>query len=556
MLAPVAARSALPLLLASALLGSVAARGDAQASRESARPAESIVVPRDGFEHPEMFASRRAEFLRRLGEGVAVFHAKPEYERNNDVEFLYRQDSDFYYLTGFEEPEAVAVLSSTGHGPAYTLFVRPRDPTQEIWNGFRWGAEGAKKTFRVDAAYVLDSLPSVMPRLLKDAPKLLYSSAGEPEFGGRLRDWARAAGVLGGSGEVGPSPAAPQADEGPTGSFGFESPVAITHEMRLILSAEEIARVQRAIDITELAHRATMRAAAPGLHEYDLEALQYYVYRVSGAERFGFPSIVGSGPNSVTLHYRDNNRRLGDGETMVVDIGAEYAMYTADVTRTIPVSGTFSPEQREVYQIIADAQDEAMKLMRPGHTIAESSKRAAEVVTAGLVRLGLLKGSVEENLASGAYRQFYMHGLSHWIGLDVHDPAPYTEADGSPRKFQPGMVLSNEPGIYIRSDIPGVDSKWHNIGVRLENDVLITRGDAVDMTARIPRSIADVEAEMRKPPITIGTGESGASIAEDLTPGAAVSVGRVPSPRSGKSKVAVGRVAAPDEGKAKVKASR
>ena len=248
-------------------------------------------------------------------------------------------------------------------------------------------------------------------------------------------------------------PPEPSEDE-PAGGAGFQSPLPIVHEMRLIKTPEEIARLQRAIDITEAAQRATMRAATPGLYESDLEALQYYVYRTSGSERYGFPSIVGSGPNSVTLHYEENNRQMKDGEVLVDDIGAEYAMYSADVTRTIPVNGKFSPEQRQIYQIIYDAQDEAMKLMRPGHNFAESSMKAAEVVTAGLVKLGILKGTVEENLKSQAFSRFYMHGLSHWIGLDVHDSGSYYEPDGSPRKFQPGMVLSNEPGIYIPAARP------------------------------------------------------------------------------------------------------
>ena len=472
-------------------------------------------VPKDGVEHPQMFAQRRAEFLRRLGSGVAVFHAKPVSNRNDDVDYPYRQDSDFYYLTGFEEPEAVAVLSAEREEtPAYTLFVRPRDPDQEVWTGHRWGTEGAVRTFMADAAYVTDSLPAVMPRLLRGASKVYYSPGGDGEFGARLREWA-------GAGSAG------------VGGSEFPSPLPIVHEMRVVHSPEEIARIQRAIDITGEAHRASMRAAAPGLFEYELEALQYYIYRTLGSERPGFPSIVGSGPNSVTLHYQENNRRMEDGEVAVMDIGAEYAMYSADVTRTIPVNGTFSPEQLQVYQIIVDAQDAAMGLMRPGRTMAEASRRAAEVVTEGLVRLGLLQGSVEENLRSGAYSRFYMHGLSHWIGLDVHDVGSYTEPDDSPRVFEPGMILSNEPGIYIREGTPGVDPKWYNIGVRLENDVLVTDGDPVDMTAAIPRAVADVEAEMAKPPLTLKTGNVGPPLPGVVQPDA----GRIAPPDKGKRKV-------------------
>lgn len=470
-------------------------------------------VPQDGVEQPAMFADRRAEFLGRLDAGVAVFHAQPVQNRNDDVNHPYRQDSDFYYLTGFEEPEAVAVLSADDGKPRYTLFVRPRDPDEEVWTGFRWGAERAKEVFRADQAFVLDSLPAVMPRLLRGASRVLYSSAGDLEFGARLREWTDPAAAEGGG--------AVQPDAESPGQAGFPSPLPIVHEMRLIKSPEEVARIQRAIDITEQAHRATMRAATPGLHEYELEALQYYLYRTLGSRRYGFPSIVGSGPNSTTLHYEENARVMREGEVMVVDIGAEYAMYSADVTRTIPVSGRFTPEQREIYQIIVDAQDAAMRLMRPGHTMGEASLAAARVVTEGLVRLGILKGSVEENLQSGAFQAFYMHGLSHWLGLDVHDAGSYQEPDGSPREFRPGMVLSNEPGIYIRDGWPGVDPKWYDIGVRLENDVLVTEGEAVDLTARIPRAIADVEAEMAKPPLVLETGEVGPPLPLPPGPGAA-----------------------------------
>ncbi|HEY7530920.1 MAG TPA: aminopeptidase P N-terminal domain-containing protein [Gemmatimonadota bacterium] len=469
-------------------------------------------VPQDGVEQPAMFAERRAEFLRRLDSGVAVFHARPVLNRNDDVDYPYRQDSDFYYLTGFEEPEAVAVLSADEGKPGYTLFVRPRNPDEEVWTGFRWGPERAKEVFRADQAFVLDSLPAVMPRLLRGASRVLYSSAGDLDFGPRLREWTGPAAAEGGG---------VQPDAETPGQAGFPSPLPIVHEMRLIKSPEEVARIQRAIDVTEQAHRASMRAATPGLHEYDLEALQYYLYRTLGARRFGFPSIVGSGPNSTTLHYEENSRVMREGEVMVIDIGAEYAMYSADVTRTIPVSGRFTPEQREIYQIIVDAQDAAFRLMRPGHTMGEASLAAARVVTEGLVRLGILKGSVEENLQSGAFQDFYMHGLSHWLGLDVHDAGSYTEPDGSPRAFRPGMVLSNEPGIYIRDGWPGVDPKWYDIGVRIENDVLVTEGDPVDMTARIPRSIADVEAEMAKPPLVLETGEVGPPLPLPPGPGAA-----------------------------------
>jgi Xaa-Pro aminopeptidase len=533
---PLPATAIIPALLITALLAVGAFVNPARAQ-----------VPKDGVEHPEMFAQRRAEFLSRLGSGVAVFHAKPVYNRNDDIDYPYRQDSDFYYLTGFEEPEAIAVLTAdAGKGPKYTLFVQPRDPQQETWTGHRYGTEGALSVFKADEAYVIDSLPAVMPRILKGASRILYASAGDLEFAQQLSGWA------------GPrAPTAPEDEESedaPPGDGGFASPLPIVHEMRLIKSPEEIDRVQRAVDITEAALRSSMRAATPGLYESELEALQYYVYRTSGSERYGFPSIVGSGPNSVTLHYEENNRQMKEGEVVVNDIGTEYAMYSADVTRTIPVNGRFSPEQRQIYQIIVDAQDAAMELMRPAHTIAESSQKAAQVVTEGLVKLGILKGGVEENLRSQAFSRFYMHGLSHWIGLDVHDAGDYFEPDGSPRKFQPGMILSNEPGIYIPDGTPGVDPKWYNIGVRLENDVLVTEEDAVDMTANIPRRIEDVEAEMAKPPLTIQTGKPGVPVLK-LTETRQPRTGAGPAGRDGTGTgTAVdeaGRVPSTDQGKTK-----
>jgi Xaa-Pro aminopeptidase len=432
---------------------------------------------------PELFARHRQGLMERMEGGIAIFLAQPEVPRNDDAGYPYRQDSDFYYLTGFTEPEAVAVLRPEApEGERFLLFVRPRDPSQEVWTGHRAGPEGARQIYNADIAYVVDSLATVMPRYLGSVNRVYFDfskdhpwAQEEPLAG--LRAWADTT---------------PGAD-----LLGTD---AILDEMRLVKGPEEIALLQKAIDITADAHRAAMAAIMPGMFEYEVQALIEYVFRVQGSPRLGFNSIIGSGPNSTTLHYEENSRRMEADDMVVMDIGAEWGYYAADVTRTVPVDGEFSPEEEAIYQIVLDAQSEAMEVVRPGATIRDVQARAVEVVTEGLVREGLLEGTVEENIESGTYRKFFMHGTSHWVGLDVHDVGAYLEPPGTdssqPRVLVPGMVFSVEPGIYIAEGTEGVDPKWWEIGVRIEDDVLVTEDGYRNLSAGAPREIAAIEALM------------------------------------------------------------
>jgi Xaa-Pro aminopeptidase len=430
----------------------------------------------------DMFAEHRAEFMKKMEGGIAIFTGQPEIPRNDDAGYPYRQDSDFYYLTGFEEPGSAAILAPNAtDGVQFILFVRPRDPLRETWDGHRAGVVGAVEQYGADVAYPIDSLPAVLSRYLSDATRVFFDFSNDHPWAqtttaATLHEWA-----LTNSTEIMPT-------------------AGILDEMRLIKSPAEVALLERAIGITADAHRAAMAAIRPGMYEYEVKALIEYVFKVSGSPRLGFGSIVGAGPNSTILHYVGGDRKLEADDMVVIDIGAEWRYYTADVTRTVPVDGHFDVEQATIYQIVLDAQTAAMSVIRPGTSVAEIDRRAVEVVTAGLVDAGLLEGTVEENIESKAYRRFFMHGPGHWLGLDVHDVGAYivsTESDSvQPRTFEPGMVLTIEPGVYIAEGSEGVDPKWWNIGVRIEDDVVVTEDGYEILSAGAPREIADIEALM------------------------------------------------------------
>ncbi|HYO46988.1 MAG TPA: aminopeptidase P N-terminal domain-containing protein [Gemmatimonadota bacterium] len=428
------------------------------------------------------FAAHRQAFMERMEGGIAIFAAQPEIPRNDDAGYPYRQDSDFWYLTGFEEPESVAILRPEApEGQRFALFVRARDLAEETWTGYRAGVEGAREIYGADVAYVIDSLDQILPRLLEGESTVYWDSSNDHPWAqeGRRREleqWVEA---------------------DPSAARRLLGTDAILDELRLIKSEEEVGYLQQAIDLTAAAHRAAMAAIRPGMHEYEVEALIEYVFRAHGSQRVGFQSIVGSGPNATTLHYEENQRRMDGSDMVVMDIGAEWNYYTADVTRTVPVDGEFSAEERAIYQIVLDAQQAGIDLVGPGVGIREVHAKALEVVTEGLIQVGLLSGTVEENLASGAYRKFFMHGTSHWLGLDVHDVGSYAQpgVQGTSRVLRPGMVLTVEPGVYIRDGAEGVDPKWWNIGIRIEDDVLVTE-DGYRIMSTSPRTIEEIEEIM------------------------------------------------------------
>jgi len=437
---------------------------------------------------------RREQLMARIPQGAAIFPAAPAAIRNNDVEHEYRQDTDFYYLTGFEEPHAVAVLVPDHPEHRFTLFVQPKDREREVWTGWRAGAEGAKRDYGADAAFTIDQLDEELPKLLlaAKAERLYYRFGSDPTFDERLVGWMRRFQRERQRSGIGPTSVIDPAD--------------ILHEMRLIKSADDLAALRRAVEITCEGHLTALRALRPGMHEYEIEATLRYVFRKQGSPRHGYAPIVAAGANATVLHYVTNNSRIEADDLLLIDAGAEFGYFTGDVTRTWPASGTFSEAQAEVYQVVLDAQLEALKAVRPGATFIEPHDRAVRVLTEGMVRLGLLEGDVDQLIEEGdkyqnqpdtpsGYKKFYMHRTSHWLGMDVHDAGPYKVADEW-RKLEPGMVLTIEPGLYVAADLEDVPTRYRGIGVRIEDDVLVTETGCEVLSARVPKTIDEIEGLM------------------------------------------------------------
>ncbi len=427
----------------------------------------------------EAWTRHRASFFDAMAatssSAVAVFPAAPVFVRNNDVEHEYRQDSDLFYLTGFDEPESVAVLDAQERKT--TLFVQPRDRDREVWDGPRAGVDGAKERYGADEAFVIDELSNKLPDLLQNRRRVHYRIGRDRRFDERLLgalDRVRA--------------------RSRTGVFApteIVDPGAIVHEMRLRKSAGEVVTMREAARITREAHELAMARARAGMREYEVEALLLDTFRRHGSERPAYGSIVGSGPNACVLHYRKNDRRIEEGDLLLIDAGCEYGYYASDVTRTFPVGRPFSREQQAVYEVVLHAQLEAIAASRIGTTLDAIHKLSVEVVTRGLVALGLLLGDVENIIETGDYKRFFMHRTSHWLGMDVHDVGAYF-VDGKPRVLEAGMVLTVEPGIYIAPDEPTVPAEWRGIGVRIEDDVLVTDAGPEVLTEGIPKSVDEV----------------------------------------------------------------
>ena len=425
-----------------------------------------------------MYADRRERFLQQMGQGVAVLPAAPVHIRNNDVEHAYRQDSDFFYLTGFDEPESVLVLTNQHPDHRVVLFVRPRDPTREVWDGPRAGVDGAVAQFGADAAFPIGELLDRLPDYLANVHRLHYRVGLDRVFDDQMfraldRVRARARTGVSVPGEI-------------------VDPALVLHEMRVRKSDGELRAMECAAAITREAHLRAMEIARPGRFEYEVEAEILRTFRAHGSERPAYGAIVGSGPNATILHYRKNDRRMEDGDLLLIDAGAEYSYYASDVTRTFPVSGRFTDEQRRVYDLVLDAQSAAISAVRPGATIEQVHDAAVRVLVSGMLDLGLLKGTLDEALESSSYKAFYMHRTSHWLGMDVHDVGCY-HVSGQPRAMEEGMVLTVEPGLYV-SPAAEVDPRWCGIGVRIEDDVVVTRDGYRVLTADIPRQASELEA--------------------------------------------------------------
>ncbi|MBT9568472.1 MAG: aminopeptidase P N-terminal domain-containing protein [Thiobacillus sp.] len=422
---------------------------------------------------------RRARLAATLGDGIAIVATAPEVPRNRDSHYPYRHDSYFYWLTGFGEPEAVVVVVG-GESPQSILFCRDKDESREIWDGFRYGPEAARSHFGFDAAYSIDELDARLPELMGNRERLAYAVGDNPAWDARVIGWLNRVRAQSRQGVLAPGEI-----------------VDVRHaldEMRLIKDVHELALMRRAADISSAAHRAAMRLARPGAHEYEIEAELLSAFRRGGAEAPAYNSIVASGANACVLHYVFNNQPLQDGDLLLIDAGAEFGSYAADITRTFPVNGRFSAAQKDAYEIVLAAQEAAIAVVRPGNPWNAAHDAAVRVLTQGMVDLKLLEGSVDGLIESNAYSRFYMHKTGHWLGLDVHDAGEY-KIDGAWRALQSGMTLTVEPGLYIRpaDDVPAA---FHNIGIRIEDDVVVTQSGCEVLTSP-PKTIAEIEAWMR-----------------------------------------------------------
>ena len=431
---------------------------------------------------PTEYTRRRKQLMQLMGPGsIAIIPAAPEKIRNADTHYPYRQDSDFRYLTGFPEPEAVAVLIPGRKHGEFVLFCRERDPLMETWNGRRAGQQGAVDEYGADDAFPIADIDEILPGMLEQVDRVFYTMGNHPDFDHRLIGWVNHLRA--------------QVRTGTHTPAEFVSLEHLLHDMRLVKSRAEVATMRRAAQISAGAHKRAMRACRPGLNEYEIEAELLHEFHRNGGVP-AYTSIIGGGANACILHYVENDAPLNDGDLLLIDAGTELDGYASDITRTFPVGGTYSDAQRAVYDVVLKAQLAAIDQVRAGNHWNDPHDAAVKALTQGLVKLGLLKGSVPQLIRDGAYRKFYMHRTGHWIGMDVHDVGDY-KIDDQWRVLEPGMVLTIEPGLYIAPGTRGVAKKWWGIGIRIEDDVLVTRGEPDVLSADVPKDPDAIEALMR-----------------------------------------------------------
>ncbi len=428
------------------------------------------------------FARRRKALMAHMEpNSIAIVPAAPERTRSRDTEYHYRQNSDFLYLSGFEEPQAVLVLIPGRDHGEYVLFVRERNREREIWDGYRAGPEGACSEFEADDAFPIDDIDEILPGLLEGKQRVYYSMGKDSEFDKHVMDWVNTIRAKVRSGAT------------PPGEF-----LDLSHflnDMRLFKSAAELRVMKEAGEISARAHVRAMKASKSGVMEYQLEAEILHEFQMSGARFPAYNSIVGGGKNGCILHYIENSAPLKNGDLVLIDAGCELDYYAADITRTFPVNGKFSPEQKALYEICLQAQLEAIAECKPGKHWNDPHEATVRVITAGLVKIGLLEGDVDELIKSEAYKEFYMHRAGHWLGMDVHDVGDY-KVGGEWRVLEPGMVMTVEPGIYVAPDNERVAKKWRGIGIRIEDDVVITKDGNEVLTKDVPKTVAEIEALM------------------------------------------------------------
>jgi Xaa-Pro aminopeptidase len=432
-----------------------------------------------------MKPARLVEFMEKMEpNSVAVIPSAHELRRNADTDFEFRQDTDFFYLTRFNEPDSVAIITPGHPEHKYVLFVRPRKREEEIWTGLRAGVEGAIKTHGADAAYDIGQLKELLPKYLQNVERVYYRLGLDQNFDQQLitaishiRNKVR-------TGVYAPTT--------------IIDPGTIIHELRLRKNADELNDLRRAAAISAEGHVAAMKHCQPGMYEYELEAIVEYVFRKSGATGVGYPSIVGSGFNTTILHYNTNNDQIKDGDLVLIDAGAEYNIFSGDITRTFPANGKFTRAQQAIYEAVLHANQEVIKMVKPGMSFMKLHEKAVEVVSEELRTLNLLAGARAEIIEKESYKKFFMHRTGHWLGMDVHDVGHYKVQDEW-RTLEPGMVFTVEPGIYIAAGTEGVSEEFFNIGVRIEDDVLVTEDGYEVLTSGVPKEAREIEAMMKQP---------------------------------------------------------
>ncbi len=428
------------------------------------------------------FARRRKTLMGMMDENsIAILYTAPARQRNRDVDFPYRPDSDFYYLTGFAEPEAVMVLVPGRPEGEFLLFCRERDQDKELWHGRRAGLEGACAEYGADDAFPIGDIDDILPGLLENRARVFYAMGLYPEVDQQVMAWVNRV--------------RSRARAGVNAPGEFVALDHLVHEMRLYKSRSEIKSMRRAAEISAGAHRRAMQACRPGLKEYQVEAELLHQFMQGGSRASAYPAIVGGGPNGCILHYTENAGTLRDGDLLLIDAGAEYEYYAADITRTFPVNGRFTQAQKALYEVVLAAQLAAIDKVQPGNHWNEPHEAAVEVITRGLVELGLLKGRVARLVKDDAYKPFYMHRTGHWLGMDVHDVGDY-KVEGEWRLLESGMVLTVEPGIYIPAGAKGIAKKWWDIGIRIEDDVQVTKDGHQVLSKDAPKAVDDIEAVM------------------------------------------------------------
>ena len=427
------------------------------------------------------FVRRRRQLMRMAGrDAIVIVPSAPERVRSNDSHYPYRQDSDFHYLSGFAEPDAVLALIPGREQGETILFCRERDAERERWDGARAGTEGAVHDYGFDDAFPIEDIDDILPGMIEGRTRVYYHFGRDPEFDLKLIGWVNRVRADVRKGAVPP--------------HEFVALSHLLHDLRLYKSRGELRIMKKSAKIAAAAHVRAMRTTRPGMNEHEVEAELLHEFRRHGAVP-SYEPIVGGGANACVLHYRANNAPLRDGDLLLIDAGAEYECYASDITRTFPVNGRFTDEQRAIYDIVLAAQAAAIDEVRPGRAFDAYHEAAVRVITRGLIRLGLLEGTLERNLREHAYRTFYMHKTGHWLGLDVHDVGDY-RIDGEFRLLEPGMVVTVEPGIYIAPELKRVPARFRGIGIRIEDDVVVTRGDPDIMTESVPRDADAIEALM------------------------------------------------------------